>query len=117
MPAGGMTRLGIALGVVVLLLGLMALGALRSCSSARVESRVATQQRDAASASGHDAVETLGNAVAREQDVRVRVEVGSNAIRNAPAGDSNDAALRAACGMRSYRGSEQCVELLGPVAE
>lgn len=35
----------------------------------------------------------------------------ADAVRNAPAGDSNDDALRAACSLRSYRDLDTCTAL------
>ncbi|MES2450301.1 MAG: hypothetical protein V4610_07015 [Pseudomonadota bacterium] len=94
--------------------------ALRSCSTARnaeTEARLATGQRGAEIESGRDAVQTLGNAQTAEQAIHETVKEGRNAINQAPGGDSNDAANRAACRLHSYHHSGKCIALLGPVAE
>lgn len=109
----------IALGAILVAL-VAGLIALRSCHSARTAataSRVATQQHGAAIASGSDAVGTIGNAQAREEAIHQTVQEGIDAINQAPGGNSNDAADRAACRLRSYRRSGKCIALLGPVTE
>jgi hypothetical protein len=116
-PAATLSRIALAAILIALLAGLFAL---RSCNSARtasVEARLATGQQGAAIASGRDAVQTLGNAQAAEQTIHTTVKEGTDAINQAPGGNSNDAADRAACRLRSYRHSGKCVALLGPVAD
>lgn len=105
----------IALGAILaaLVAGLIAL---RSCHSARTAA-TASRQHGAAIASGSDAVGTIGNAQAREEAIHQTVQEGIDAINQAPGGNSNDAADRAACRLRSYRRSGKCIALLGPVAE
>lgn len=85
--------------------------------SASVEASLVTRQHGAAIESGADAVRTIGNTMWNETMVRATVKEGIDAIDQAPGGDSNDAADRAACRLRSYRHSGKCVALLGPVAD
>ncbi|MGY4397322.1 hypothetical protein ACVWZA_002516 [Sphingomonas sp. UYAg733] len=105
---------------VALLLALVgALFALRSCGTARTArtaERLAVGQRGAALDSGADAVRTIGNAHAAETEIHNIVKDGTDAITAAPAGNSNDAADRATCRLRSYRHSDECVALLGPAS-
>lgn len=82
--------------------------------TAATQAKLATGQAGAALESGKDAVETVGNASAREGAITETVKEGTDAIRAAPAGDSNAAAERAACRLRSYRNQPRCVALLGP---
>jgi predicted transcriptional regulator len=84
---------------------------------AGVETGLVTKQRGAAIGSGSDAVQTIGNSMSNETMVHATVKEGMDAIDQAPGGDSNDAADRAACRLRSYRHSGKCVALLGPVAD
>jgi hypothetical protein len=106
---------------LVFLAGLIALIAtvlsIRSCGavqSAKTETSLAVGQGAAAIASGADAVNTIGNAATNAAEIHQTAKEGTDAIQAAPAGDSNDAADRAACRMRSYRNSPRCVALLGP---
>jgi hypothetical protein len=115
--AATLSRIALAAALIALLAGLFAL---RSCNSARTagaEARLAAGQQGAAIASGHDAVQTLGNAQMAEEAIHTTVKEGTDAINQAPGGNSNDAADRAACRLRSYRHSGKCVALLGPVAD
>jgi hypothetical protein len=105
------------LAIVALILGLFALRSCNSARTAKTETRLATGQRGAAIESGTDAVQTTGNISAAETARQTTVKEGSDAINAAPAGDSNDAAERAACRLRSYRHSGKCIALLGPIAE
>ncbi|MES2055980.1 MAG: hypothetical protein V4564_08585 [Pseudomonadota bacterium] len=108
----------IPLALIALLLG--ALLAVRSCQSggaAKTAAKLATGQRSAAIESGHDAVDSIGNVLAGADARQATVMEGKDAIDQRPGGDSNDAAERAACRLRSYRHSVKCIALLGPVAE
>jgi hypothetical protein len=98
----------------------LALITMRSCSAsqtARTETRLAAGQAGAAIESGTDAVQTIGNAQTNETEIHAIVKDSTDAIQAAPAGNSNDAADRAACRLRSYRNTGKCVALLGPVAK
>ena len=109
----------IALGAIVLAV-LAGLLVLKSCNDARTagtQTKLATGQKDAAIDSGHDAVETLGNATANETAIHGTVKDGTDEIQKAPAGDSNAAAERATCRLRSYRRTSKCVALLGPAPQ
>jgi hypothetical protein len=107
----------VVLAAVAIVGTLVALRSCQSAQTARTESKLAKGQAGAALQSGSDAVETIGNASAREAEIHTTVQEVQNAINTAPAGDSNDAAVRAACRLRSYRHQPKCVALLGPVAE
>lgn len=111
------TRILICVGLVFLLLAFLWLRSCDQARTAKTQADLAKGQAGAALQSGHDAVETLGNAGARENQIHATVKDGTDAIREAPAGNSNDAADRAACGLRSYRRQPRCIALLGPPAE
>lgn len=84
---------------------------LRSCESARTagtQAKLSAGQGQAAIESGADAVQTIGNATARETEIHQTVKDATDAIAHAPAGDSNDAADRAACQLRTYRDQPRC---------
>lgn len=118
-----MKRLGFRATVLIVgaVLMLLALGmALRSCQSARTagtQARLSAGQGQAAIESGADAVDTIGNATARETDIHQTVKDATDAIAQAPAGDSNDAADRAACQLRTYRDLPRCRALHNPRPE
>ena len=116
-PAATLSRIAIGMVLIALLFGLLALRSCNVARTARTEAHLATGQRGAAIESGSDAVQTLGNAQAAERATHATVKEGTDAINQAPGGDSNDAADRAACRLRSYRHSGKCIAMLGPVAE
>lgn len=82
--------------------------------TAKTRTKLAEGQAGAAVESGRDAVQTVGNSQGRETQIQETVKDGTDAINKAPAGNSNAAADRAACGMRAYRRQPRCVALLGP---
>lgn len=111
-------RIIIIVGAAMALLALIM--AVRSCNSARDAGAAAKVERgrgEAAIESGRDAVETIGNAAARETQIHDSVKDGTDAINDAPAGDSNDVADRAACRLRAYHDHRRCRALLEPGAK
>ena len=102
----------VAAVVAVLLIGLT----LHSCTQARqagAKARYEAAASASATDSARDAVGTVGAAGARDAAIDKQVKGSSDEIGKATGGDSNAAADRAACRMRSYRHSRRCVELLG----
>ena len=115
--------LGKSVAAIVFVLGIIALIttviSIRSCSTmqtAKTEVKLATGQTEAAIESGADGVNTVGNSAANATKIHQTAKEGTDAIEAAPAGDSNDAADRAACRMRIYRHSPKCITLLGPAS-
>ena len=105
--------------VPALVIGLLLIGAAmigwnqwQALRGAKTETKVQAGQIGAALASGHDAVQTVGNNQDRATEIKQAVKDGTDEIDKAPAGNSNDAADRAACRMRSYRNSPKCLALL-----
>lgn len=106
--------------VPALVIGLLLIGAAmlawnqwQSLRGAKVETKIETGQKGAAIASGSDAVQTIGNNQDRVTEIKQTVKDGTDEIDKATAGDSNDAADRAACRMRAYRNTSECIALLG----
>ena len=114
--AGNAARLIFIAGLFVLIATVISIRSCAGVHSAKTETNLAVGQGAAAIASGADAVNTLGNAAANATQIHQTAKEGTDAIQAAPAGDSNDAADRAACRMRIYRNSPKCVALLGPAA-
>lgn len=112
-----LARILLIAGGALLIVGLLWLRSCEDARSAKTQADLAKGQTGAALQSGHDAIETLGNAGAREDAISNTVETGTDAIHKAPGGDSNAAADRATCQLRSYRHHPKCIALLGPVAE
>lgn len=108
-----MLALGVALAVAIL----FGVTQCQVARTAKTQAGLAKGQTGAAMQSGQDAVETLGNATARDAAVGETVKDGTNEIDRAPEGDRNDAADRATCRMRSYRNQPKCVALLGPAPD
>lgn len=101
--------------IATAILGALALiFSVRSCIDQAGKAKLAGRQTTAAVESGRDAVQTTGNVAANAAARMNDVERGNDEIEKAPAGDSNDAALRAACRLRSYRDQPRCTQLLGP---
>lgn len=103
----------LTLAVCTLVAGLLAVKSCRDAQTAKVGTKLATGQRDAATDSGHDAVQTTGNVAANESETHATVKDGTDAIHNATAGDSNDAADRATCRLKAYRKTPKCIKLIG----
>lgn len=98
---------------VALLLGLIAfaLHQWNVARTAKTQSRIDRGQAEAATATASDALSTMGNATAAAQETDKTVQEGRDAIDNADAGNSNDAADRAMCRMRTYYDTERCRQL------
>jgi hypothetical protein len=112
-----LAKLVVIVAVILIVGGLLFLRSCETARTAKTAEKLATGQRGAAIESGADAVQSTGNVSATETARLSTVKEGTDAIHEAPAGDSNDPADRAACRLRSYRHSDKCVALLGPVAE
>lgn len=112
-------RIVIIAGLALLILCLVAIGVIQWQRAARAgaEARYSNESKKAGAQSAKDAIEATGAAHARETDIKTEVERLNDEISKAPAGDSNAAAERAACQLRSYRHSRRCVELLGAPAK
>jgi hypothetical protein len=86
-------------------------GMLTGLLSAKQEARTAKGQAGAAIEAGAEATNIIGNVMAADAAVDSNVKGGRDAILARPAGHSNDAAVRAACRLRSHFDSERCAAL------
>jgi type VI protein secretion system component VasK len=91
-----------------------AYGAWQRNRAASLQAKIDKGQIDAGLKSGKEAVNTVGNNADNANAIDKTVKEGTNAIANAPAGNSNDTALREACKLRSFSGSDRCRQLLQP---
>ncbi len=107
----------IAAVLALIIVPMVTLRACQRASTAGTEAKLSAERAEAATESGRDAVDTVGNAAARETEIHTTVKDGTDAIAQAPAGDSNDAADRAACQLRSYRDLPRCRALFHPRPE
>jgi hypothetical protein len=103
--------------IIVLALALIfgtwfAYGAWQKSRASAIQSKVDQGQTKAAIEAGSVAVETVGNNADNATSIDKTVKEGTNEIGNAPAGDSNDAALRASCKLRSFINTDRCRQLL-----
>lgn len=115
-----------ALRVVLILLAVAAVAVvltLRSCNEARTAKtteKVATGQAGAATASGKDAVETVGNRADSDAAADTVTRENANAIDKAEGASApvapaaRDAGLRSLCRRASYRGNPKCVQFANP---
>jgi hypothetical protein len=101
----------LALGAIVALLVLFGPSACRSLFTAKKQAEVARGQEKAAIGSGAEAMNTVSGVEQNTAAIETTTKEKSDEVKAAPAGDSNDAADRAVCGMRSYRNSERCARL------
>ena len=101
---------------IIVVLGVLLFDQWQRARGAETSERIAKGQRGAAIESGSDAVQTIGNTQASETETHQTVKDATNAINSAPAGDSNDTAERAACGLRAYRHTDRCITLLDPAS-
>lgn len=76
------------------------------------QAKVDNSQARAGTDAGVHTIEITGDVARSRAEIELTVKEGSHAIQSAPAGDSNDAALRAACGMRSYSHAGGCAAVL-----
>lgn len=99
-------------GAVIALI-LFGPAACTSLFTAKQEARTAKGQAGASIASGAEATNTMGNVMASDAATDATVKGGRDEILSHPAGNSNDAAVRAACRMRINLNSERCTRLRG----
>jgi hypothetical protein len=110
---GGKALALAAAAAIVAALLLWGPAACTSLFTAKKEAEVRRGQGSAAIESGAAAMNIVSTVEANAQETRVTVKEGEDAIQAAPSGDSNDAADRALCSMRSYRNHERCARLRG----
>lgn len=102
--------------LVLILLALLSLGKCAYDRSAKTEIALGKGQAGAAQASGRDAVDTVGNQAASEDEADRITEENEDAIRNAQGADApvdpaaRDAGLASLCRRAAYRGSKQCLQ-------
>jgi hypothetical protein len=101
----------IAAGVLLLVAILFLPQCVSSLLSSKQEARTAKGQAGASIESGAEATNTMGNVMAADAAVDQQVKGARDEIRSQPAGHSNDAAVRAACRLRSHVNSERCAAL------
>lgn len=106
----------IIIGVILLVLLIVAILAIRGCSSGKTEAKLANGQSQAATQSGRDAVQSVGNQSAAEIQVDAITKENEDAIRSAPGANAavapaaRDAGLRALCRRAAYRGDPKCLQ-------
>ena len=106
----------VMIGVAILaVLALLSIGpaACTSLFTALLAERTAKGQAEAAIEAGAEAMNTVSNLMAADEAIEATVKEGRDEILAQPAGRSNDAAVRAACSMRSHVDSERCAALRG----
>jgi len=109
----------IAIAVVAVLL-LIALSSIRSCTTAKTETKLAKSQAGAAIESGTDAVETVGNRAQSDATTDAITSENDNAIRNAEganapvAAGARDAGFASLCRRAVYRSDPKCVQHAHP---
>lgn len=100
--------------VVIGLLLLIVIAGPAACNRMRAMDKQAEIDRGQGEASidaGVEAISTIANQAQRDSETDKEVRNAIDQINSAPAGGSNDAALRAVCGLRSYVSTRQCTEL------
>ena len=102
--------------VLVGLAGWFIIAALTDGKAAQIEATIAGNRADAASQSGGDAVQTVGDQAAGETAIDDLTRSNSNEIRSADGADapvSSDlrgAGMRSLCRRAAYRDSEKCLQ-------
>ncbi|WP_375188400.1 hypothetical protein [Sphingobium yanoikuyae] len=104
-------RLAIAVAVLALILVVAGPAACRYVATLKQQAKVERGQASAAASAGQEALNTQSNAAERAAQVDERVSNGQGEIYARPGGDSNDAAVRAACRMPVYASLERCARL------
>lgn len=106
--------------VIAILLMAWLVNTIVSGRNAKVEARLGRNQTEAATKSGEDAVNTVGDQITAEDRVDAITRENERDIRNAPGADEavsselNDAALRSLCRRAAYRGREECLQFTAP---
>lgn len=109
----------IVAGVLVLLIVFAGPAACQKIRSLKAQARMDQAQQAGRVGAEQETMNTIGNNAGKAEQTDRTVKEGSNDIRKAPGADaqvdprSRDAARRAACRMRAYRGSDECRALLG----
>jgi hypothetical protein len=106
-------RIWLIIAAVVVAIVFLVAGpsACTSFFSAKKEARVAKGQAGASIDAGAEAINTVSAVEDQRLQTEATVKEAIDEIRSAPKGNSNDAALRAACRMRQYRDLERCARL------
>jgi FtsZ-interacting cell division protein ZipA len=105
--------LGIAIIALVVLTLFSGVTACQKIFNQKKQLEVVKDQNDASIGSGVEAMNTVSAVANADRDTDKSVKEATNEVRKAPPGNSNDAALRAACRLHQYRDSERCAALRG----
>lgn len=112
-----MTRTRIILGIVLIaLVAFILFGGITACQKmlgAKKQAEVSKGQAEASIDSGAEAMNTVSAVDQSDKATDKATKEATDEIRKAPPGNSNDAALRAACRMRQYQHHERCAALRG----
>lgn len=106
----------IALGTVLLIVGLLWLRSCEDARTAKTATKLATGQAGAAIESGHDASGTIGNRMDADAAGDRLTQENRDAIKNAPGADApvdprlRDTALASLCRRAAYRSDPKCVQ-------
>lgn len=107
-------------GVALLALLVLSVGKCAYDQRAKTEVELSKGQAGAATASGRDAVATVGNQAATEQETDRITKENEDAIRNADgsgepvAGGVRDAGLDSLCRRAAYRSDPKCLQRAAP---
>jgi hypothetical protein len=109
------TRARLIAGLVVLaVIVFLAIEGPAACNAYLSESKahkIDKGQADATLDSVDAANKMAAQIDANEHQIQTETKGLADAVRQAPAGDSNDAADRAVCGMRAYHDSQRCAAM------
>lgn len=108
-------RMAMLAAAILLLIGLISWGP-SACSkliAEREARKIESGQAEATLDSLDVANKTVAEREALADAIEAEAEALADAIREAPPGNSNDAADKAVCQTRTYRDTPRCVELLG----
>lgn len=96
----------------VLLVGIILFG-LNECrarQAADTQAEVSKEQGQASINAGAAAMGTVSNVASNDAATDATVAQGQSEIRNAPEGQKGQAARKAACRLKAYRGTPECKE-------
>jgi uncharacterized protein (UPF0333 family) len=105
--------LAIALAALVVLVLLAGPTMCSTIFSQKKQIALSKGQAGAAIDAGAEAMNTVSAVDRADQATERTVKEATDEIRKAPAGNSNDAAIRAACRLRQYQHHERCAALRG----
>lgn len=103
--------MGAIIAALVVIIAVFAPSLISHIFSQKKQIEVSKGQAGATADSSAEAMNTISNVQAGDEAADTTLKEATDEVRKAPPGNSNDAALRAACKLRKHLDSERCAAL------